>query len=159
MISRRVRIESTLLDGPVMDRGGVTYARLLVKPTKNQPPLRVFELDLTDLSGKPKRERVGVAVFYESSLVVAATFVVRLSIQYQSVEGAHVEVTMDLAARRARVHFSAKSGAIDVVSEVRGPDPGRTSEYDEFLEAPPDEQREIAITKDGVLELPPASEA
>ncbi len=159
MIQKIVRVDPALLDGPVMDRGGVTYLRLLVKKRateKPAEPIKVFDLRLTDLSGKTKRERTAVAIFYDGSIVVAATFTLRLNLTYKDVEGAHVEVVYDPATRRARVRFAAARGSIEAISEVHGPEVGQTREYREFLEAPPDEQKEIPVTKDGVLQLPDA---
>src|SRR5579884_2206209 len=104
MIERTVRVDPALLDGPIMDRGGVTYLRLLVKrpraPEKAPEPLRVLDLRLTDLTGKTKRERVSVAIFYDGSIVVAATFTLRLSLTYKDVEGAHVEVVYEPGGRQ-----------------------------------------------------------
>ena len=158
MSDRSVRVDPSLLDGPIMDRGGVLYVRLLVKPRPAAPVLEVFNLSLTDTTGKPRRERVAVAVFYDGSIVVAASFFLRLTLRYRSVEKACVQVLYEPALRRARIRFAAAAGAIDVSSEVRGPEVGRTSEYADFLEAPPDEQTEIAVAKDGALSLPPALE-
>ncbi|HZU97949.1 MAG TPA: hypothetical protein VFF73_14700 [Planctomycetota bacterium] len=163
MIQRLVRVDPALLDGPVMDRGGVTYLRLLVKKParsdKPPEPLKVLELRLTDLTGQAKRERVGVAIFYDGSIVVAATFTLRLTLTYKDVEGAEVEVLYEPATRRARVRFATRRGQIEAISEVNGPDVGQTSEYREFLDAPPDEQTEIAVSKEGVLTLPDARPA
>jgi hypothetical protein len=160
MIQRTVRVDASLLDGPIMDRGGVTYLRLLVKKqrTGDKPaePVKVLDLKYTDLSGKTKRERVAVAIFYDAGLVVAATFTLRLTLTYKDVEGAHVEVVYDPATRRARVRFAALRGSVEAISEVQGPEVGQTAEYREFLEAPPDEQKEIPVTRDGVLQLPEA---
>jgi hypothetical protein len=160
MIDKSVRVDPALLDGPIMDRGGVTYLRLLVrKPRSNEKAigeLKVLDLKLTDLSGKTKRERVAVAIFYDGSIVVAATFTLRLTLTYKDVEGAEVEVLYEPTTRRARVRFSTKKGQIEAVSEVHGPEVGQTEEYRDFLEAPPDEQKEIAVNKDGLLTLPEA---
>jgi hypothetical protein len=159
MISRKVRVDPALLDGPVMDRGGIAYIRLLVKgekPGKSEGPRKVLELSLTDTTGRAKRERAAVALFYDGSLLVAATFVLKLTIHYKDVEDARVEAFYDQAARRAKVRFATRRGAIDVTSEIQGPLLGRTPEYDEFLEAPPDEQSEVKVASDGTLELPPA---
>ena len=157
-VSRRVRVDPSLLDGPIMDRGGVTYVRLLIKPprTGTLAPLQVFELLLTDTSGRRKRERLEVAVFYDASIVVAATFTLRFSLDYLNVEGGRVEVVYDPSQRRARTRFSVERGSLDMTSEVRGPDVGRTSEYVEFLDAPPDEQRKLEVSADGYVDLPPA---
>ena len=155
MISRTCRVDPALLDGPIMDRSGVTYVRLLVKPQKAPREIKVFELSLTDLSGKRKRERLEVAIFYDGNIVVAATFVVRLTLEYVDVEDAKVEIVYEPATRRGRFRFSAR-GTLDCRSEVRGPDVGRTAEYEEFLEAPPDEQRAVPVGADGLLQLPPA---
>src|SRR4051812_13387711 len=110
MIERQVRVDSALLDGPIMDRGGVTYLRLLVrKPRKDEKPLgelKVLDLALTDTSGKTRRERVSAAVFYDGSIVVAATFTLRLTLTYKNVEGARVEVVYEPGSRNARVRFS-----------------------------------------------------
>jgi hypothetical protein len=158
MIDRSVRVDPSLLDGPNMDRGGVIYVRLLVKPRPAGTVLEVFNLSLTDTTGKPRRERVAVAIFYDGSILVAASFFLRLTLRYRSVENARVQVLYEPAARRARVRFAAAQGSIDASSEVRGPEVGRTHEYADFLEAPPDEQSEIAVGKDGTLALPPALE-
>jgi len=157
-IARRVRVDPHLLDGPIMDRGGVTYVRLLVKPPKTGAarPLRVFELELTDTSGKKKRERLEVAIFYDASIVVAATFTLRLILDYVDVERGRVEVVYDPSQRRASLRFGVARGTLDVVSEVHGPEVGRTVDYDEFLDAPPEEQRELHVSPEGVVELPPA---
>ena len=155
-----VKVDPALLDGPIMDRGGVTYLRILVrKPRGNEKPLgelKVLDLRLTDLSGKRRRERVSVAAFYDGSIVVAATFTLRLTLTYRNVEDAHVEVLYEPGGRRARVRFSAKGGEIEALSDVQGPEVGQTQEYRDFLDAPPDEQREIPVSKDGVLTLPEA---
>jgi hypothetical protein len=160
MIQRTIRVDPNLLDGPVMDRSGVTYLRLLVKKprTADKPaePIKVLELALTDLTGKTKRERTAVAIFYDGSLVVAATFTLRLTLTYKDVEGAHVEVVYDPTTRRARVRFAAVRGSVEAISEVQGPEVGQTPEYREFLEAPPDEQQVIPVTREGVLQLPEA---
>lgn len=160
MIERSVRVDPALLDGPIMDRGGVTYLRLLVrKPRGNEKPLgelEVLDLKLTDKSGQTKRERVAVTIFYDGSIVVAATFTLRLTLTYRDVEGAHVQVLYEPGSRRARVKFAAKAGAIEALSEVHGPEVGQTDEYREFLEAPPDEQNEIPVSKEGFLSLPAA---
>jgi hypothetical protein len=159
-MQRAVRVDPALLDGPVMDRGGVIYLRLLVRKPRGSDrpvePIKVLDLRLTDLTGKTKRERVGVAIFYDGSIVVTATFTLRLTLTYKDVEGAHVEVVYDPATRRARVRFAALRGSIEAISEVQGPEVGLTEEYREFLEAPPDEQREIPVTRDGLLGLPEA---
>jgi hypothetical protein len=161
LIKRSVRVDPALLDGPIMDRSGVTYLRLLVKKPRGTPdkplePLRVLDLKLTDLTGKPKRERVAVAIFYDGSLVVAATFTLRLTLTYKDVEDAQVEVVYDPGTRRARVRFAAARGQVEAVSEVHGPEVGQTQEYRDFLDAPPDEQKEILVSKDGFLSLPDA---
>jgi hypothetical protein len=159
MISRTVRVDPALLDGPIMDRSGVTYVRLLVKPQKTVTPLRVFEMNLTDLSGLRKRERLEVAIFYDANIVLAATFVLRLWLEYVDVADAKVEVVYEPQTRRGRFRFAVARGALDCRSEVRGPDVGRTPEYEEFLEAPPEEQRVVPVRPDGSLELSPAPEA
>ena len=160
MIERSVRVDPALLDGPIMDRGGVTYLRLLVrKPRKDEKPLgelKVLDLRLTDLSGRTKRERVSVAIFYDGSIVVAATFTLELTLTYKNVEGAQVEVLYEHGSRRAKVRFATKSGAIDTTSEVHGPEVGQSQAYRDWLDAPPEEQREIAVAKDGALTLPDA---
>jgi hypothetical protein len=159
MINRSVRVDPSLLDGPIMDRSGITYVRLLVKPQKAKDGVKVFELSLTDRSGKRKREKLELAIFYDGNIVVAATFILRISLEYANVEDAKVEVIYEPSTRRARMRFAVANGSIDCRSEVRGPEVGRTPEYDEFLEAPPDEQREVKVSADGTLELPPAPEA
>lgn len=160
MIDRLVRVDPALLDGPIMDRGGVTYLRLLIrKPRNNEKPLgelKVLDLKLSDTTGKTRRERVAVAAFYDGSIVVAATFTLKLTLTYRNVDGAHVEVLYEPGSRRARVKFATKSGQIEALSEVHGPEVGQTQEYRDFLDAPPDEQNEIAVSKDGVLTLPDA---
>lgn len=158
MISRTCKVDPSLLDGPIMDRSGITYVRLLVKPQKVSREIRVFELALTDLSGKRKRERLELAVFYDGNIVVAATFVLRLTLEYANVEDAKVEVVYEPATRRGRFRFTAR-GTFDCRSEVRGPDVGRTPEYDEFLEAPPEEQSPVSVAADGTVALPPAPDA
>jgi hypothetical protein len=159
-ISRSVRVDPSLLDGPIMDRGGVTYVRLLVKPQPRQATaLKVFELALTDTTGKRKKERLEVAIFYDANIVVAATFTLRFGLEYLNVQGGRVEVVYDASVRRARVRFAVGSGTLDVTSEVRGPDVGKTAEYVDFLDAPPDEQRVLGISRDGTVDLPPAIEA
>jgi hypothetical protein len=158
MSDRSVRVDPSLLDGPIMDRGGVLYVRLLVKPRPTATVLEVFNLSLTDTTGKPRRERVAVAIFYDGSIVVAASFFLRLTLRYRSVEKASVQVLYEPALRRARIRFAAEKGSIEVGSELRGPEVGRTAEYADFLEAPPDEQSEVAVDKTGRLTLPPALE-
>jgi hypothetical protein len=160
-IERLVRVDPNLLDGPIMDRGGVTYLRLVVrKPRSGEKPageVKVLDLKMTDLTGQAKRERVGVAIFYDGGILVAATFTLRLTLTYKDVEGAEVEVLYEPTGRRARVRFTAKKGEVEAISEVNGPEVGQTQEYRDFLEAPPDEQREIPVSKDGILALPDAT--
>jgi hypothetical protein len=158
-ITRVVRVEPSLLDGPIMDRGGVTFVRLRINNQRMPPLLRLFEYLLTDTSGKRKRERVEIAIFYESHIVVAATFTVRLALEYVDLEGGRVEVVYEPATRRGRTRVSVGRGTLDASSELHGPISGKTQEYIDFLDAPPEEQRPVAVGKDGTLELPPAPEA
>ena len=53
-----------------------------------------------------------------------------------------------------RVRFATRKGQIEALSEVHGPEVGQTQEYRDFLDAPPDEQKEIPVSKDGILTLP-----
>lgn len=158
MIQRTARIDRTLLDGPVMDRGGVICLRVRTRPEAKASSRTILEMSLTDATGKPKRERTYVALLYESPLLVTATFQVRIDLRYRDLEDGRVRVTWDSAARRAQVKLSSARGALDVTADVSGPAVGRTIEYDEFLEAPPDEQRELPVAADGTIALPAAVE-
>ena len=58
--------------------------RLLVKPPRNASPsappsLRVFELELTVTTGKRKRERLKLAIFYDASTPFPGPYAVPLA--------------------------------------------------------------------------------
>ena len=158
VIQRSARIDRSLLDGPVMDRGGVICLRVRTRPDAAKTSRTILEMFLTDRSGTPKRERTYLAILYESPILVTATFQVRLDLRYRDLEDGRVRVTWDPNARKAQVKLSSSRDTLDVTADVREPAVGRTPEYDEFLDAPPDEQREIPVAADGAIALPPAVE-